>query len=130
MIAAVATAVGSLPFDNIKTKMQKQKAGDEDTDAWINKIDEKIQERARKGKQRIEQKAKDKKEFRKKLALGKDLGLDANQDGQITKEELKAYLTKKNGECSDELLESTWKTLDKDADGNLTVEDIKGSAEQ
>lgn len=25
MIAAVATAVGSLPFDNIKTKMQKQK---------------------------------------------------------------------------------------------------------
>ena len=27
MIAAVATAVGSLPFDNIKTKMQKQKAG-------------------------------------------------------------------------------------------------------
>lgn len=26
MIAAVATAVGSLPFDNIKTKMQKQKA--------------------------------------------------------------------------------------------------------
>ena len=27
MIAAVATAIGSLPFDNIKTKMQKQKAG-------------------------------------------------------------------------------------------------------
>jgi len=27
MIAAVATAVGSLPFDNIKTKIQKQKAG-------------------------------------------------------------------------------------------------------
>ena len=27
MIAAVATACGSLPFDNIKTKMQKQKAG-------------------------------------------------------------------------------------------------------
>ena len=27
MLAAVATAVGSLPFDNIKTKMQKQKAG-------------------------------------------------------------------------------------------------------
>jgi len=27
MIAAVATAVGSLPFDNIKTKMQKQKKG-------------------------------------------------------------------------------------------------------
>lgn len=27
MISAVATAVGSLPLDNIKTKMQKQKAG-------------------------------------------------------------------------------------------------------
>lgn len=27
MLAAVATAIGSLPFDNIKTKMQKQKAG-------------------------------------------------------------------------------------------------------
>ena len=25
MLAAVATALGSLPFDNIKTKMQKQK---------------------------------------------------------------------------------------------------------
>lgn len=27
MLAAIATAVGSLPFDNLKTKMQKQKAG-------------------------------------------------------------------------------------------------------
>lgn len=27
MLAAIATAVGSLPFDNIKTKIQKQKAG-------------------------------------------------------------------------------------------------------
>jgi solute carrier family 25 oxoglutarate transporter 11 len=27
MLAAVATAVGSLPFDNMKTKLQKQKAG-------------------------------------------------------------------------------------------------------
>ena len=27
MIAAVATAIGSLPFDNLKTKLQKQKAG-------------------------------------------------------------------------------------------------------
>lgn len=40
-------------------QMQKQKAGDEDTDAWINWIDAKIQERQRKGKARIEQKAKD-----------------------------------------------------------------------
>jgi len=27
MIAAISVAIGSLPFDNIKTKMQKQKAG-------------------------------------------------------------------------------------------------------
>merc|ERR1712151_441620 len=27
MLAAIATSVGSLPFDNIKTKIQKQKAG-------------------------------------------------------------------------------------------------------
>lgn len=27
MLSAIATAVGSLPFDNIKTKIQKQKAG-------------------------------------------------------------------------------------------------------
>lgn len=27
MISAVCTACGSLPFDNVKTKMQKQKAG-------------------------------------------------------------------------------------------------------
>lgn len=106
---------------------QQQKAGDDSTEQWINKVDEKIAERKKKGKAKAEAKKKEKKEFRKKLALGKDLGLDANQDGQITKDELRAYLIKKNGECSDELLESTYVTLDKDADGNLTVADIQGS---
>lgn len=39
MIAAVATAVGSLPFDNIKTKMQKQKAGADGKMPYSNMID-------------------------------------------------------------------------------------------
>lgn len=39
MIAAVATAVGSLPFDNIKTKMQKQKANAEGVMPYKNMAD-------------------------------------------------------------------------------------------
>ena len=39
MIAAVATAVGSLPFDNIKTKMQKQKAGPDGKLPYKNLLD-------------------------------------------------------------------------------------------
>ena len=39
MIAAVATAVGSLPFDNIKTKMQKQKANPDGTMPYKNIAD-------------------------------------------------------------------------------------------
>jgi len=39
MIAAVATAVGSLPFDNIKTKMQKQKAGADGKMPYANIMD-------------------------------------------------------------------------------------------
>lgn len=39
MIAAVATAVGSLPFDNIKTKMQKQKAGPDGVMPYRNIVD-------------------------------------------------------------------------------------------
>lgn len=39
MIAAVATAIGSLPFDNIKTKMQKQKANAEGVMPYKNMLD-------------------------------------------------------------------------------------------
>ena len=110
------------------------KGEDAGTEAWINTIADKIDERKRKKKKEAEQNKKDKKEFKKKLALGKDLGLgaqhsiitlplatldliwnsalwlnlwclsDANQDGQITKAELKAYLMKQNGgEVSDQV---------------------------
>ena len=39
MIAAVATAIGSLPFDNIKTKMQKQTANAEGVMPYKNMLD-------------------------------------------------------------------------------------------
>ena len=39
MIAAVAVALGSLPFDNIKTKMQKQKAGPDGVMPYKNILD-------------------------------------------------------------------------------------------
>lgn len=39
MIAAVATAIGSLPFDNIKTKMQKQKANADGVMPYKNMLD-------------------------------------------------------------------------------------------
>lgn len=39
MLAAVATALGSLPFDNIKTKMQKQKAGPDGKLPYANLMD-------------------------------------------------------------------------------------------
>jgi len=105
---------------------QAMKGEDAGTEAWINTIADKIDERKRKKKKEAEQNKKDKKEFKKKLALGKDLGLDANQDGQITKAELKAYLMKQNGgEVSDQQVEDAYKTLDRDADGNLTVDDCR-----
>ena len=39
MISAVCVAVGSLPFDNIKTKMQKQKAGPDGVMPYKNLLD-------------------------------------------------------------------------------------------
>jgi len=39
LIAAVAVALGSLPFDNIKTKMQKQKAGPDGVMPYKNILD-------------------------------------------------------------------------------------------
>lgn len=49
MIAAVATAIGSLPFDNIKTKMQKQKANAEGVMPYKNMADCIKQSLAREG---------------------------------------------------------------------------------
>merc|ERR1711998_427670 len=112
-------------------QIQKSAAENQDVDAWITRIETEITERKQRGRVAKEKKDEAKKEWKKKLALGKGLGLDANQDGSITKDELRNYLKQQNGgECSDELLEETYKTLDRDADGNLTVADVTGGSEQ